>query len=109
MHHDELAFEFDGMVKFVGLEVARRTARPDRRPPPRLSGRPSSSFNDQLEEIAQRNGCERVLVDTSRAMSELFIDYLNQRNMLVRGTADCSRLGRRLSSSALAAITLAAV
>ena len=45
----------------------RRAAGPDRRPPPRLSGSGQAAFNDQLEEIAQRNGCERVLVDTGRA------------------------------------------
>ena len=42
MHHDELAFEFDGMIKFVGLEDSRGAARPARRPAPRLSARRST-------------------------------------------------------------------
>jgi hypothetical protein len=37
-----------------------------------------------LEEIAQRNKCERVLVDTSRPLSETFADYLNRRSRLRR-------------------------
>ena len=35
--------------------------------------------------MAIRNGCERVLCDTSRNMRELFIDYLNRRSLLNRG------------------------
>ena len=42
-------------------------------------------FNDRFEEICQRNRVERVLVDTSRDMGEVFIDYLNQRSLLNRG------------------------
>ena len=42
-------------------------------------------FNDRFEEICQHNGVERVLVDTSRGMGEVFVDYLNQRSLLNRG------------------------
>ncbi len=84
MHHDELAFEMDGMVKFVGLEVPEELlAQTDDLKRAYLLA--VKKFNDHFQEIAQRNGCERVLVDTSRSMSELFIDYLNQRSMLNRG------------------------
>ena len=30
MHHDELAFEFDGMIKFVGLEIPEELLDPAR-------------------------------------------------------------------------------
>jgi uncharacterized protein (DUF58 family) len=84
MHHDELAFEMDGMVKFVGLEVPEELlAQTDDLKRAYLAA--VKKFNNQFQEIAQRNGCERVLVDTRRSMSELFIDYLNQRSMLNRG------------------------
>jgi len=84
MHHDELAFELDGMVKFVGLEI-----------PDELLAQPEDlrrgylaalhRFNEQLADIARRNACDHVLVDTSRPMSEIFVDYLNQRSLLNRG------------------------
>ena len=84
MHHDELAFELDGMVKFVGLEI-----------PDELLAQPEDlrrgylaalhGFNEQLADIARRNACDHVLVDTSRPMSEIFVDYLNQRSLLNRG------------------------
>lgn len=84
MHHDELAFEMDGMVKFVGLEVPDELlAQTDDLKRAYLAA--VKKFNDNFQEMAQRNGCERVLVDTRRSMSELFIDYLNQRSMLNRG------------------------
>jgi uncharacterized protein (DUF58 family) len=84
MHHDELAFEFDGMIKFVGLEIpAQLLTQPDelRRGYLRALGR----FNDRFAEICQRNRVERVLVDTSRDMGETLVDYLNQRSLLNRG------------------------
>jgi uncharacterized protein (DUF58 family) len=79
LHHDELTFEFDQMTRFVGLEI-----------PDSLLAQPEDlrrgylealeRFNDRLEDIAQRNMCERVLVDTSRPMAEVFADYLNRRS-----------------------------
>ncbi|MDX1946368.1 MAG: DUF58 domain-containing protein [Pirellulaceae bacterium] len=83
MHHDELAFELDGMVKFVGLEVPDELlAQTDDLRRGYLAA--VKRHNDHFQEIAQRNGCERVLVDTSRPQAELFSDYLNKRAMLVR-------------------------
>ncbi len=83
MHHDELAFEFDRMTKFVGLEI-----------PDELLANPEAirrnylkaveAFNGRLEEMCERNRIERVLVDTSRDMGEVLIDYLNQRSRLHR-------------------------
>jgi hypothetical protein len=72
------------MTKFVGLEVQRE-----------LLAQPESirrnylqvmrNFNQKLEELCERNRIERVLVDTSRDMAEVLIDYLNHRSHLHRG------------------------
>ena len=72
------------MVKFVGLESPDELlAQTDDLRTSYLAA--VKRHSDQLEEIAQRNGCERVLVDTRRNMSELFLDYLNQRSLRNRG------------------------
>jgi uncharacterized protein (DUF58 family) len=84
MHHDELAFEFDRMTKFVGLEIPEEImAQPEvmRRNYLQVV----EAFNQRLEELCERNRIERVLVDTSRDMAEVLIDYLNQRSRLQRG------------------------
>ena len=84
MHHDELAFEFEGMIKFVGLEIPEELlAQPEEMREAYL--RALQQFNARLEEITARNRVERVLVDTSRDMGGLFVDYLNQRSLLNRG------------------------
>jgi uncharacterized protein (DUF58 family) len=83
MHHDELTFELEGMVKFVGLEVAEEhLAQTDDLKRGYLEA--VRQFNQRLDEMAARNGCERVLVDTRRSMSDVLIDYLNQRHALAR-------------------------
>jgi len=84
MHHDELEFEFDGMTKFVGLEIPQELLT---QPEELRAGylRALRRFNDRFAEICQRNRVERVLVDTSRDMGEVFVDYLNQRSLLNRG------------------------
>ena len=80
MHHDELFFEFDGMVKFLGLEIDEQylTQPGDIR---RAYLDEMERFNAQFEELCYRNRIERVLIDTRRNMGELFLDYLNQRSM----------------------------
>ena len=84
MHHDELVFEFDGMIKFVGLEIPEElVTQPDELR--RAYLRALRQFNDQLADICLRNRIDRVLVDTSRDMGEVFVDYLNQRSQLNRG------------------------
>ena len=84
MHHDELDFDFDGMIKFVGLEVDEQfLSQPDDLRRSYLEA--LHRFNKQLEDITLRNGCEYVLADTARSMSETFIDYLNRRSQLNRG------------------------
>lgn len=84
LHHDELAFEFDTMTKFLGLEVPDEIlAQPEDLRAAYLAA--VGRFNEKFHLLAQRNGCERVLVDTRRSMRELFIDYLNRRSLLNRG------------------------
>jgi len=78
MHHDELTFDLDGMIKFQGLESAdEMLAQTDDLRRGYL--RAVSAFHEQLIEMAERNGCERVLIDTSQSMADQLIDYLNQR------------------------------
>ena len=84
MHHDELEFKLDGMVKFRGLEVAEELLAQ----PAELRRRYLESlgrFNARLVDICNRNQIERVLVDTSRDRAEVLIDHLNQRSLVQRG------------------------
>lgn len=83
LHHDELNFPFDQMTKFIGLEIfEEELAQPDDLRRAYLQA--LNRFNAQLEELAQRNGCERVLVDTSQPLVDVFADYLNRRSRLRR-------------------------
>ncbi len=69
------------MVKFVGLEIDEEilTQPADLR---RGYLKALETFNAQFEEICHRNMVERVLVDTSRPLGEVFSDYLNQRSLM---------------------------
>jgi uncharacterized protein (DUF58 family) len=83
MHHDELEFQFDGMVRFDGLEEAEyHITRPDDIRESYLKS--LSDFNERLEEVCDANRCERVLVDTRRPLRELFCDYLQTRLLVHR-------------------------
>ena len=84
MHHDELAFDFNDMTKFVGLEIPEELlSQPNQIRKAYL--RAVERFNERLEDICQRNRIERVLVDTRRDMGEVLCDYLNQRSRMHRG------------------------
>jgi len=84
MHHDELDFQFDGMIKFMGLEVTEEhLTQPDDIRAAYLAA--VERFNTRLADICHRNRVERVLVDTSRNMGEVLVDYLNERSLLNRG------------------------
>jgi uncharacterized protein (DUF58 family) len=84
MHHDELAFEFDGMVRFDGLEDPDQllTQTEDIR---RGYLRAVEDFRVDFTDLCQRNRVERVEVDTNRDLAEVLIDHLNQRSRLNRG------------------------
>ncbi len=83
LHRDELDFPFEGMVKFVGLEL-----------PEELLTHPQelrreyqaalAAHNAALDDLCQRNRAERVLVDTSQEMAQVFADYLNFRSRRIR-------------------------
>jgi uncharacterized protein (DUF58 family) len=84
MHHHELAFNFDTMTKFVGLEIPEEIlAQPDDLRKAYLAA--VARHCETLEAMAVRNRCEYVLCDTGRSMRELFVDYLNRRSLLNRG------------------------
>ncbi len=84
LHHDELAFDFKGPVKFVGLEVPDELlAQPEDLQRAYLTA--VRRFTEQLENICRNNRVERVPIDTSRDLAEVLIDYLNQRSRLNRG------------------------
>ncbi|MCC9609515.1 DUF58 domain-containing protein [Blastopirellula sp. JC732] len=83
MHHDELYFDMDGMIRFVGLEAAEQfLAQPEDLRAAYLEA--VGAFNKQLEEISLRNGCDHVLVDTREDMASMFADYLNKRMRMPR-------------------------
>ncbi|HEY2414593.1 MAG TPA: DUF58 domain-containing protein [Pirellulaceae bacterium] len=84
MHHEELTFELGGMVKFVGLEDhGELLGQTDD-----LRAAYLEAVHDhaqQLDAIVERNGCERVLIDTSESPRDQLIDYLNKRSLIGRG------------------------
>jgi uncharacterized protein (DUF58 family) len=80
LHHDERAFEFDTMVKFVGLEIAEELlAQPQDLRDGYLKA--LARFESQLADLCQRNGIERVAIDSGRNMGQMLVDYLNQRSL----------------------------
>lgn len=78
MHHDELTFDIDGMIRFIGLEDADQFLT---RPRDIREGylEAMNRFNESLEEICDQNGCERVLCDTSINLGDVFALYLQRR------------------------------
>lgn len=83
LHHDELEFPFDGMVKFVGLEMPEELlTHPEELRREYLAA--LAAHNAALEDICQRNRAERVLVDTRQDLAQVFADYLNFRSRRIR-------------------------
>jgi len=83
LHPDELYFDLDGMIRFVGIEDEDiHLTRPTDIRNAYLEA--LNKFNERLDEICEANQVERVLVDTGRPMSELFADYLQQRSLMHR-------------------------
>jgi uncharacterized protein (DUF58 family) len=83
LHHDEIAFDFEGMYKFIGMETVETIVgqSEDLR---RDYLRALQQFNDQFQDICHRNRVERVPVDTSHDLAEVFVNYLNERSLLQR-------------------------
>jgi uncharacterized protein (DUF58 family) len=83
LHHDEIAFDFQGQVKFVGLEaVEELTTQPSELKEAYLEA--FGEFQRKFDDICHRNRVERVVVDTSHDMASVFVDYLNERSVLAR-------------------------
>lgn len=83
LHRDEIQFPLDGMTRFVGLEgEGQLLAQPDDIRQDYLKA--FDEHNDELELIAERNRCERVLIDTGSSMGQALLDYLNQRKTTQR-------------------------
>jgi len=78
MHQDELNFDLDGMVRFIGLED-----------PDQLLTRPydirdayleaKDRFMVEFNQICNANRCEYLLCDTSKDLGTTFAQYLQQR------------------------------
>lgn len=80
LHHDELTFDLQGLVKFQGLEVPDEvlTQTSDVR---EAFLAELQQFRGRLEEICQRNRIERVEIDTSQPPVDALLEYLNQREL----------------------------
>lgn len=83
LHHDEVAFEFQGMIKFEGLESADEilTQSEDVR---RSYLAAVQKFREQFDDLCRRNRVERIEIDTSHSPADALINYLNQRELLLR-------------------------
>jgi uncharacterized protein (DUF58 family) len=83
LHHDEWSFDFSGMVKFTGLEDAQEllTQTEDIRQGYLAA---LQRFTTNFDALCQRNRIERVAIDTSRPAADALLDYLNQRELLLR-------------------------
>ena len=74
MHHDELAFEFDGMVKFVGLEIPEELlAQPDDLRRAYLAGRAddSTTASRKSPSATAASGCWSTRAGHGRAVYRL--------------------------------------
>jgi uncharacterized protein (DUF58 family) len=80
MHHDEIYFSLEGMIRFIGLED------PDQfltRPQDIRDGYLESlkKFTDEFKEICEANRCEHITCDTSNDLGVTLANYLQQRTM----------------------------
>jgi uncharacterized protein (DUF58 family) len=80
LHNDEINFNLEGMVRFVGLEGADEFLT---RPQDIRDGylQAFERHRDRIAQICEANRCEHLICDTSRDMGEFFADYLQQRAM----------------------------
>jgi uncharacterized protein (DUF58 family) len=85
LHHDEIAFEFEGQIRFRGLELPEElTTQPDQLR--NLYLQEFGAYVTKLDEICRRNRVERVPVDTRRTVGDVLTDYLNERSLVRRMT-----------------------
>lgn len=78
LHHDELTFELDGRVRFLGLESPEElVASPEEIRASYLAG--LEEHQGQLADLARRSGVEHLVVSTRRDLAETLCDYLSAR------------------------------
>lgn len=83
LHHDEIAFDFRGPTKFVGLEdAAELITRPEDIRAAYLKA--FRQFQQQLSDLCLRNRAEHLVVDTSRNLADVLADYLHFRSRIRR-------------------------
>jgi hypothetical protein len=78
LHHHERTFEFEGMVKFVGLEeVSELMTQTEDIRQGYLDAvqRHETAFDD----LCRRNAIERVPINTRHNLGDELADYLNHR------------------------------
>jgi uncharacterized protein (DUF58 family) len=79
LHHDELAFRFEGQIRFRGLEgLEELTTQPDQLRSLYLQA--LGRYVNRFDDLCRANQVERVPVDTSRPVGEILADYLNERS-----------------------------
>lgn len=78
LHHHERTFDFEGMVKFIGLEEIGEilTQTEDVRQGYLAA---LQRHETALEDLCSRNAIERVAVDTSHSLGTELADYLSHR------------------------------
>ena len=78
LHHHERSFQFEGMVKFLGLEEVGEylTQTEDIR---QAYLEAMQRYETAFDELCRRNAIERVSVDTSHNLGDDLVEYLNQR------------------------------
>lgn len=78
LHHDELDFPFEGMVRFEGLEIPEKyLTRPQLIRPAYL--RALEAFLKELQRGCESDQCDYVLMDTSRPLGDALGEYLVRR------------------------------
>jgi uncharacterized protein (DUF58 family) len=81
LHHDELEFDMEGMIKFVGLESPEEVlTQPDELRRTYLKA--LEAHQTKLRDLCLRNRIEHVLCDTSHNMAAALLDYLHQRGLM---------------------------
>ncbi|MBI1347745.1 DUF58 domain-containing protein [bacterium] len=83
LHHHELTFDLKGMVKFQGLESTDEvlTQTEDIKTAYLSAVR---KFREEFDDLCHRNRVERVEVDTSHSPADALVQYLNERELLLR-------------------------
>ena len=78
MHRDEIAFPFEGNVRFLGMEeIEERKTRPHLIRPAYLKA--VREFMAELKRSAEASRCDYMLMDTSVPLEKTLTEYLIRR------------------------------